>query len=287
MATERLQKILARAGYGSRRACESFIEEGRVTVDGKPAHLGDSADPETQRIVVDGQTLRYKPPTYTYIMLNKPQGVLSTAQDPHGRRTVLDLVRVQERVYPVGRLDYESEGLILLTDDGDLAQQLTHPSYEHPRVYRALVSGEPPAETLDRWRRGIVLDGRPARFDKVEVESQMHGETWLRITVHEGRNHLVRRVAAALGHPVERLIRVEMGPLKLGDLPSGRWRRLTVSEVKIITEKRVGASGVRSQRRARTGTGRDSSRPAGQRGYSRDSYPTRTEPSPARKKRQP
>lgn len=285
MATERLQKILARAGYGSRRACESFIEEGRVTVDGKLAHLGDSADPQTQKIVVDGESIRYKPPVYTYIMLHKPQGVLSTVQDPHGRRTVLDLVRITDRVYPVGRLDYDSEGLILLTDDGDLAQQLTHPSYEHSRVYRALVSGEPPAEVLERWRRGIVLDGRPARFDKVEVESQLHDETWLRITVHEGRNHLVRRVAAALGHPVKRLIRVEMGPLKLGDLASGRWRHLTVSEVKIITGKRVGASGMRSQRHSsRTGTGRDSSHPEGQRGSSRDAYPPR-KTLPMRKKR--
>ena len=239
MTTERLQKILARAGYGSRRACEKLIEEGRVMVDGKLARLGDGADPQTQKIAVDGETLRYKPPTYTYIMLHKPQGVLSTVRDPHGRRTVLDLVRVPERIYPVGRLDYESEGLILLTNDGDLVQRLTHPRYEHPRVYRALISGEPTAETLERWRRGIVLDGRPARFDKVEIESQTHGETWLRITVHEGRNHLVRRVAAALGHPVLRLIRVEMGPLKLGDLVPGRWRPLTAGEVKLLTGQRV------------------------------------------------
>jgi len=275
MTPERLQKILARAGYGSRRACEKLIEEGRVMVDGKLARLGDGADPQTQKIAVDGETLRYKPPTYTYIMLHKPQGVLSTVRDPHGRRTVLDLVRVPERIYPVGRLDYESEGvlstvrdphgrrtvldlvrvperiypvgrldyesegLILLTNDGDLVQRLTHPRYEHPRVYRALISGEPTAETLERWRRGIVLDGRPARFDKVEIESQTHGETWLRITVHEGRNHLVRRVAAALGHPVLRLIRVEMGPLKLGDLVPGRWRPLTAGEVKLLTGQRV------------------------------------------------
>ncbi len=287
MTTERLQKILARAGYGSRRACEKIIEEGRVIVDGKPAQLGDSADPQTQKIVVDGDTLRYRQPTYTYIMLHKPQGVLSTVQDPHGRRTVLDLVRVAERVYPVGRLDYESEGLILLTDDGDLAQQLTHPSYEHPRVYRALISGEPTAETLDRWRRGIVLDGRPARFDKVEVESQSHGETWLRITVHEGRNHLVRRVAAALGHPVNRLIRVEMGVLKLGDLPSGRWRRLTASEVKLITGKRGSANALRSPRRTGHADARRtySDQPTGPRQSSRDSDPKRTPSSSGRKKR--
>ena len=287
MTTERLQKILARAGYGSRRACEKIIEEGRVTVDAKLAHLGDSADPQTQRIAVDGATLRYSPPTYTYIMLHKPLGVLSTVRDPHGRRTVLDIVKVAERIYPIGRLDYESEGLLLLTDDGELAQQLTHPRYEHPRVYRALVHGEPAAETLDRWRRGIILDGRPARFDKVEVESQAHGETWLRVTVHEGRNHLVRRVAAALGHPVIRLIRVEMGPLKLGDLAPGRWRRLTVSEVKLITGKRVGAARIRAPKRtpATAPEDRRSGRPGGPRSSSRGSTAGRRPQSSGRKKR--
>lgn len=250
MTTERLQKILARASYGSRRACEKLIEAGRVTVDGRLAQLGDSADPQTQKIAVDGVTLRYTRPTYTYIMLHKPRGVLSTVSDPHGRRTVMELVNVSERIYPVGRLDYESEGLILLTDDGELAQQLTHPSFEHARVYRVLVNGEPTAETLDRWQRGILLDARPARFDNVEVESQERGQAWLRVTVHEGRNHLVRRVAAALGHPVIRLIRVAMGPLKLGELAPGRWRRLTVSEVKIITDKRVSAGTIRAPRRS-------------------------------------
>lgn len=284
MTTERLQKILARAGYGSRRACEKIIEEGRVTVDGRIASLGDNADPQTQKIVVDGVTLRYKPPTYTYIMLHKPQGVLSTVRDPHGRRTVLDLVQVPERIYPVGRLDYESEGLLLLTDDGELAQQLTHPRYEHSRVYRALVAGEPTAETLERWRRGIVLDGRPTRFDKVEVETLGRGETWLRITVHEGRNHLVRRVAAALGHPVLRLIRVEMGPLKLGELAPGRWRRLTVSEVKLLTNKRVKAKQIRAPQRPAAATGRPR-RPVGTRPSNRSHESTRPPKPAGRKKR--
>jgi pseudouridine synthase len=164
--------------------------------------------------------------------------VISTTSDPQGRQTVVDLVSLPRsrrsepvRLYPVGRLDAESEGLILLTNDGALTERLTHPRYEHPRIYRVLVEGEPDEATLDRWRRGITLDGRPTRFDKVYVEEQKHGSTWLRITVHEGRKHLVRRVVAALGHPPKRLIRVAMGPLQLGDLPTGKWRYLTSEEV--------------------------------------------------------
>lgn len=236
MAIERLQKILARAGYGSRRACEELIKARRVTVDGRAAELGQSADPATQRILVDGQPVRL-PTTHTYVALNKPRGVVSTMSDPEGRRTVRELVALPERIYPVGRLDTDSEGLILLTDDGELTQQLTHPRYRHPRIYRVLVEGIPTAETLERWRRGVQLDTRPARFDQVIAERSDEGRTWLRVTVHEGRNHLVRRVAAALGHPVVRLIRVAMGPVRLGDLPPGQWRRLTSEEVAALKDE--------------------------------------------------
>lgn len=237
MVEERLQKILARAGYGSRRACEHIIEAGRVMVDGKVAQLGDRADPQRQRIEVDGVPLA-RPQPYFYIMLHKPRGVISTTHDPLGRRTVLDLVSLPSdrrgkvvRVYPVGRLDAESEGLILLTNDGALANRLTHPRYEHPRVYRVLVAGEPTEENLERWRRGIMLDGKVTRFDAVTVEGGRHGETWLEITVHEGRKHLVRRMVAALGYPPRRLIRTAMGSLQLGTLPPGRSRPLTQGEV--------------------------------------------------------
>jgi len=239
---ERLQKILARAGYGSRRVCETIIEEGRVTVDGRVAHLGDKADPDTQQIMVDKRPLKRINTHRIYIMLNKPQGVISTTHDPHGRKSVRDLVSVPARIYPVGRLDYNSEGLILLTNDGQLTQQLTHPSYGHTRIYRVLVKGEPDKATLERWERGITLDGKYTRFDEVVIEHQGRDQAWLRVTVHEGRKHLVRRVVAALGHPALRLIRIAMGPIQLGDLSSGKWRYLTASEIKLLTPQSAPAT---------------------------------------------
>ena len=235
---DRLQKILAGAGYGSRRTCERMIEEGRVTVDGRIAQLGDKADPATQRITLDGVPIR-RPRARTYIIVYKPRGYITTTNDPEGRRTVMNLVDLPQRLYPVGRLDADSEGLILLTDDGELTERLTHPRYGHPRVYRVLVAGEPTDETLERWRRGITLDGKRSRFDKLTVERRDHEQTWLRVTVHEGRKHLVRRIVAAMGHPAKRLIRVEMGPLKLGDLTARRWRYLHNSEIYAL-RKEVG-----------------------------------------------
>lgn len=254
MALDRLQKILARAGFGSRRTCELLIEEGRVTVDGQPAKLGDRADPDRQKITVDGVPIPRSQPNF-YIVLNKPRGVISTTNDPQGRKTVLDMVILpsarggaRPRIYPVGRLDAESEGLILLTNDGELTQRLTHPSYEHPRVYRVLVAGLPDSETLERWQRGITLDGRLTRFDSVVIEEQRREEAWLRVIVHEGRKHMVRRIVAALGHPPKRLIRVTMGPLELGDLPSGKWRYLTGEEVRLLQREVRGVSGTRRSR---------------------------------------
>ena len=231
MKTERLQKILARAGYGSRRTCEDMIAAGRVAVDGNRAQLGDKADPETQRITLDGNPIR-TPRDYVYIKLHKPRGVISTADDPHGRKTVVDFVDLPHRLYPVGRLDAASEGLILLTNDGGLTHRLTHPRYEHPRVYRVLVSGEPTPETLTRWRRGIALDGQRTRLDDVVVKRRLGERTWLRLTVHEGRKHLVRRMVAASGHPVQRLMRIQMGPIRLGDLKPKEWRHLTEEEMR-------------------------------------------------------
>jgi pseudouridine synthase len=244
METDRLQKILARAGFGSRRACETIIEEGRVTVDGKVATLGDQADPDTQRITVDGIPIP-KPQPRIYIMLHKPRGFITTTSDPQGRRTVLDLVDIPElrrsqgrgremRLYPVGRLDADSEGLLLLTNDGALTQHLTHPKYGHSRTYRVLVEGEPTEDAIERWRKGVNLDGRPARFDRVVIEERQREQTWLQVTVHEGRNHLVRRMAAALGYGVKRLIRISMGPLQLGDLQRGKWRYLGDQELQAL-----------------------------------------------------
>ncbi len=243
MELERLQKILARAGFGSRRACETMIEQGRVMVDGKLATLGEKADPTTQRITVDGTPIP-KPQPFVYIILNKPRGVITTTADPQGRTTVLDLVDVPElrrghemRLYPVGRLDADSEGLLLLTNDGPLTQRLTHPRYGHSRTYRVLVDGEPTEATIERWRKGINLDGRRTRFDKVVVEVRQREQTWLLITVHEGRKHLVRRLVAALGHSTKRLIRVSMGPLQLGDLPRRKWRYLSDGELRVLRKE--------------------------------------------------
>ncbi len=233
---ERLQKILARAGYGSRRACEEMIAQGRVTVDGRIARLGDKADPRRQEIRVDGMLLRNEEEPLTYVALYKPRGVISTVRDPQGRPTVRDYIPLSQRLYPVGRLDADSEGLILMTNDGEITQRLTHPRYRHPRVYRVLVRGVPSAATLRRWKRGLRLEDGPARFDEVRVESREKDRAWLRLSIHEGRKHLVRRTVAALGHPAMRLIRVEMGPIKLGNLAPGQWRRLTEAEVSALRE---------------------------------------------------
>jgi 23S rRNA pseudouridine2605 synthase len=234
--SERLQKILANAGYGSRRTCEGMIEEGRVAVDGHIAKVGDKADPATQRITLDGEPIR-RPQGHTYVALYKPRGYITTTSDPEGRRTIMDLIPLTQRLYPVGRLDADSEGLLLLTDDGELTERLTHPRYGHARVYRVLVTGEPSAETIERWRRGVTLDDRKANFSQVQVEQQERGQTWLRVTVHEGRKHLVRRIVAALGHPAQRLIRMEMGSLKLGDLSIGRWRYLSTGEINALRKE--------------------------------------------------
>ncbi|MDF1513784.1 MAG: pseudouridine synthase [Anaerolineae bacterium] len=271
MEPERLQKILARAGYGSRRACEKLISDGRVTLEGKIAHLGDKADPDTQRIYVDGVLLA-KPQAFTYILLHKPRGYITTTSDPQGRRTVLDLVNLSTsksshnpsvRLYPVGRLDADSEGLVLLTNDGSLTQKLTHPSYGHPRVYRVLIAEEPSRQTLERWQQGITLDGRLTRFSSVMLDGQSRGKTWLRVTIHEGRKHLVRRMVATLGHPALRLIRIQMGPLLLNDLAVGQWRTLSRGEVRALQAVQV-VNKTKKQRGAKP-------QPGGKRSRSRES----------------
>jgi len=233
MSVERLQKIMAQAGVGSRRACEELIRQGRVTVDGQVAGLGSKVDPSRQRIVVDGQTLSRREP-FVYVAVYKPRGVLSVSQDDRGRRTVRDLVPLPGRLYPVGRLDATSEGLMLLTNDGELANRLMHPRFGHEKEYRALVQGQPSDATLRKWEQGVVLDGQrtaPARVKRLKTDPDT---TWLRITLHEGRKRQIRRVAAALGHPILRLIRERIGPLRLGQLPVGAWRHLSASEIRIL-----------------------------------------------------
>ena len=222
---ERLQKILARAGFGSRRASEELVRGGRVSVNGKLAHLGESADAERDKITVDGVRVRVRGgSTPSYIALNKPVGVVSTTRAQDGRPTVVDLVASPRRLFPVGRLDADSEGLILLTDDGDLAQELSHPRYGHEKEYRVQLDRAPDEKQLEAWRRGVVLDDgrRTARAD-VRREGK-GGPAWIRVIITEGRKRQVRRTAEALGLHVRRLIRVRFGPLRLGDLAPGEWR---------------------------------------------------------------
>ena len=228
---------MARAGIGSRRACEELIRQGRVQVNGQiVTKLGTRVDPLRDEIVVDGQSLASVTPLI-YLLLHKPPGYLSTTDDPHGRPTVMDLLSISQRIYPVGRLDMDSEGLLLLTNDGPLTQRLTHPRYRHEREYKVLVTGQPRRQALQALRQGVELeDGKtsPARVRLTQSESAPRGTTWLRIILREGRKRQVRRMCAAVGHPVQRLIRLRMGPLYLGDLKPGESRRLTRQEVKSL-----------------------------------------------------
>jgi 23S rRNA pseudouridine2605 synthase len=230
---ERLQKVLAHAGIASRRASEALIEQGRVTINGQTVTvLGTKVDPRRDVVAVDGQQLPKPTQKLIYLMLNKPRDVLTVASDNRGRRTVVDLVDVEERVYPVGRLDLRSEGLVLLTNDGELAEKLTHPRSHVEKEYLVLVTGRPTTPTLARWRRGsIEVEGKPTEKAVVERLKLEGDNTWLKIILTEGRKRQIREVAKALGHPVLRLERVRIGPIKLGHLKLGKWRRLSPAEV--------------------------------------------------------
>ena len=240
MPLDRLQKILARRGFGSRRKAEALIRAGRVHVDGAPAVIGQRADPAASRITVDGAPLTAEQPALT-IMLHKPPDVVVSAVDERGRRTVFELIgEVPAGLRHVGRLDRDSEGLLLLTTDGELAHRLAHPRHEVAKIYEALVDGRPSAATLARLRAGIGLDDGPTRPAEAELlfrEGGGAGEggaaaegAWVRLVLHEGRKRQVRRMLAAVGHPVRRLIRTRVGTLELGDLPPGEARPLTARE---------------------------------------------------------
>jgi 23S rRNA pseudouridine2605 synthase len=239
-AGERLQKILAQAGLGSRRTCEELIAAGRVTVNGTPATLGTRADPEVDAIEVDGARVGVRQGLVHYL-LNKPAGVVTTAADPQGRPTVVDLVPPEPRVYPVGRLDADTEGLLVLTNDGELAHRLTHPSFGVDKEYLAEVEGTPSRGALRRLREGVTLDDGPTAPAKVSLV----GDHSLRITIHEGRNRQVRRMCAAVGHPVRRLVRTRFGPLADRRLGPGQARALTQAEVRAL-ERAAAPPGRRS-----------------------------------------
>lgn len=228
---ERLQKILARAGYGSRRANEVLISAGRVTVNGTVAQLGTKANPAVDKIAVDGKPIKVEE-ALVYIALNKPRGVLSTVDASDPRKTVRDLVPVSERVYPVGRLDVDSEGLVLMTNDGELANRLTHPRYGHEKEYRVLVARHPDETQMNAWRHGVVLeDGYRTRPAQVRVESLFGKGAWLRVILNEGRKRQIREMGDLTGLPVVRIVRIRIGSLLLAGINPGQWRYLTEKEV--------------------------------------------------------
>ena len=231
---ERLQKVLARAGIASRRASEELIADGRVTVNGSVAVLGRRVDVDRDRVAIDGAPVPIRP-GLVYYLLNKPAGVVTTASDPEGRPTVVDLVPAEPRVFPVGRLDFATEGLLLLTNDGELTQHLTHPRFGVAKEYVAVVEGRPSPAEVRRLREGVDLeDGRtaPARVNLLAPDT-------LRLVIHEGRNRQVRRMCEAIGHPVLRLVRTRIGPLTDRRLAPGAWRPLTGAEVRGLSEAAV------------------------------------------------
>ncbi|MDC0265936.1 rRNA pseudouridine synthase [Mariniblastus sp.] len=229
----RLQRVMASAGVGSRRECELIIEEGRVEIDGQVVTtLGVKVDPNKQEIYVDAEKLTVQ--RLQYFILNKPPGILSTSSDPSGRPRVIDLIKTDKRVYNVGRLDQSSEGLILVTNDGELANQLTHPSYGVEKKYHVQVVGIPAAGDLRKLEEGVYIAEGLARATKAKFLKRATGGCWLEIVLAEGRNREIRRMLAGIGHKVRTLKRVSIGPLRLGDLPRGAHRALTSAEIKLL-----------------------------------------------------
>ena len=230
---ERLQKILAQSGYGSRRACEDFITAGRVRVNGQTASLGQKADPVMDKINLDGKPIAAAE-TLTYIALYKPRNVLSTVERERGddRQTVRDLVDVPGHLYPVGRLDFESEGLVLMTNDGDLTNRLTHPKFGHEKEYRVLLARRPDHDQLEAWRRGVILeDGYKTQPVDVRFEGAQGKGAWVRVVMGEGRRRQIRETCHQLGLPVVRILRIRIGSLRIGNLKPRQWRYLTMQEV--------------------------------------------------------
>lgn len=246
---ERLQKLLAQAGYGSRRACEEFIIAGRVRVNGQTAILGQKADLSVDKVTMDGKALP-KPEslTYIYIALYKPRNVLSAAEGQDDREIVRDLIPVQGHLYPVGRLDYDSEGLILMTNDGELTNKLTHPKFGHQKEYRVLLARRPDDEQLSTWRRGVVLEGgdKTAPADVTVISTSGKG-AWIRVIMGEGKKRQIREIGKLLGLPVVKIIRLRIGTLKLGNLKPRQWRYLTPDEVLELKGGKVPAE-ARSER---------------------------------------
>lgn len=233
MPEERLQKLIAAAGLGSRRKAETLLLAGRISVNGRVAQLGDRADPERDAISLDDRPLRPAAAPLV-LLLNKPAGVVCSCSDPEGRPIVLDLLPPElargQGLHPVGRLDTHSRGALLLSNNGSLTLQLTHPRFQHSKTYLVWVRGQPSQAVLDRWARGVPLDGSPSQPVTLRRLAQRAGATQLELVMHEGRNRQIRRTAELLGHPVLDLQRVAIGSIALGELPEGRWRRLDRQE---------------------------------------------------------
>jgi pseudouridine synthase len=225
----RIHKYLAHAGVASRRHAEEMVAEGQVAVNGRPASIGQVIEADSDVVTVNGKPVKLDS-VLVYYLLHKPRGVVSAVSDPDGRRTVTSLVPGGHRLYPVGRLDYDSEGLMLLTNDGDLAYQITHPKFEIEKTYHVLVKGVMTAKSVGYLEQGVTIEGKKTAPAEVEItESQPHN-TWINITIHEGRNRQIRKMCEAVGYPVMRLIRTRLGPWELGDLPVGKYRTLSREE---------------------------------------------------------
>ncbi len=268
MEPERLQKIIAHAGFASRREAEAMIREGRVTVNGRVVtELGTKADADRDHIKVDGKLITHAEP-HRYILLYKPKEVMTTVQDPQGRRTVIDLVRgIRERIYPVGRLDFHSEGLVLLTNDGELAYKVAHPKHGSVKTYHVKVRGVPDGRLIDKLQRGITIEGKrtlPCEITQMKTtgRAQEEGNSWFEVKLREGRTQQIRKMFQAVGHPVSKLKRVAIGPISDPKLTPGVWRELTKSEVRMLATmkepkkprhvvKRRGAAAVLGRRAAK------------------------------------
>ena len=281
---ERLQKIIAHAGVSSRREAEAMIREGRVTLNGRVVEeLGTRADPDRDHIKVDGKLITKAEP-HRYILLYKPKEVMTTVEDPQGRRTVIDLVRgIRERIYPVGRLDFHSEGLVLLTNDGELAFKVSHPTHGSVKTYSVKVRGVPEERLVDKLRRGITIDGKrtlPCDIERMHTTGKRddEGNSWFEVKLREGRTQQIRKMFQAVGHPVSKLRRVAIGPISDPKLTPGVWRELTKQEVKMLETMKEPKKSVKPRRTTARPTSRKKPAAAASR------KPAASRPKPAAKR---